>query len=38
VPVVLVNLGPTRGDPLASLRWEERAGAALPRLAAALGA
>ena len=37
VPVAIVNLGPTRGDPLATLRWDERAGATLPALAAALG-
>lgn len=37
VPVAIVNLGPTRGDPLAALRWDERAGVALPALAAALG-
>lgn len=36
IPVVIVNLGPTRGDPLAALRWDERAGAALPALVAAL--
>jgi NAD+-dependent protein deacetylase sirtuin 4 len=35
-PVAIVNLGPTRGDPLAALRWDERAGAALPELAALL--
>jgi len=33
VPVAIVNLGPTRGDPLAALRWDERACAALPALA-----
>jgi NAD+-dependent protein deacetylase sirtuin 4 len=38
VPVAIVNLGPTRGDPLAALRWDERAGAALPTLAALLAA
>jgi NAD+-dependent protein deacetylase sirtuin 4 len=37
-PVAIVNLGPTRGDPLAALRWNERAGTALPRLAASLAA
>jgi NAD-dependent SIR2 family protein deacetylase len=37
IPVAIVNLGPTRGDPLATLRWDERAGVALPALAAALG-
>ncbi len=36
IPVAIVNLGPTRGDGLAALRWDERAGAALPALAAAL--
>ena len=36
IPVAIVNLGPTRGDDLAALRWDERAGAALPALAAAL--
>jgi NAD-dependent deacetylase sirtuin 4 len=36
VPVAIVNLGPTRGDPLAALRWDERACAALPALAARL--
>jgi NAD-dependent SIR2 family protein deacetylase len=36
MPVAIVNLGPTRGDALAALRWDERAGAALPALAAAL--
>jgi NAD-dependent SIR2 family protein deacetylase len=38
VPIAIVNLGPTRGDPLAALRWDERAGAALPLLAAMLAA
>lgn len=37
VPVALVNLGPTRGDPHARVRVDARAGALLPRLAAALG-
>jgi NAD+-dependent protein deacetylase sirtuin 4 len=36
IPVAIVNLGPTRGDPLAAARWDERAGAALPALAAAI--
>ncbi|SHK76962.1 NAD-dependent protein deacetylase [Rhodothermus profundi] len=35
-PVVIVNLGPTRGDALATLRLEGRTGEVLPRLAAAL--
>ncbi len=35
-PIAIVNLGPTRGDPLAALRWDERACAALPPLAAML--
>lgn len=38
VPVAIVNLGPTRGDPLAALCVDARLGDALPRLAAALGA
>ncbi|GIV57935.1 MAG: NAD-dependent protein deacetylase [Rhodothermaceae bacterium] len=37
-PVALVNLGPTRGDTVATVRLEGRAGEVLPRLAAALGA
>ena len=37
-PVGIVNLGPTRGDPLAHLRIEERTGTLLPRLAEALQA
>lgn len=36
IPVAIVNLGPTRGDALAALRWDERASAALPALVAAL--
>jgi NAD-dependent SIR2 family protein deacetylase len=36
VPVVILNLGPTRGDPLATLRIDAPVGAALPALAAAL--
>ncbi len=32
VPIVIVNQGPTRGDPLASLRVEGRLGAVLPPL------
>jgi NAD-dependent SIR2 family protein deacetylase len=35
-PVAIVNLGETRGDPLASLRVEGRSGELLPRVAAAL--
>jgi NAD+-dependent protein deacetylase sirtuin 4 len=38
VPVVIVNLGPTRGDDLAALRVDARLGDVLPRFAAALGA
>ena len=38
VPVAIVNLGPTRGDGAATARVEARLGAALPALAAALGA
>lgn len=36
IPVVIVNHGPTRGDPHAALRIDARAGALLPELAAAL--
>jgi len=36
IPVAIVNHGPTRGDPYATLLLDERAGAALPALAAAL--
>ncbi len=36
VPVAIINLGPTRGDPLAAARAEVRLGEALPALAAAL--
>lgn len=35
IPVAIVNLGPTRGDPLATLRVEGKAGTVLPRLVAA---
>lgn len=35
--VALVNLGPSRGDPQASVRVEAQAGTALPELAALLG-
>jgi NAD+-dependent protein deacetylase sirtuin 4 len=38
VPVAIVNLGPTRADPLAQVRVEAAAGLALPRLAVRLGA
>jgi NAD+-dependent protein deacetylase sirtuin 4 len=38
IPVAIVNLGPTRGDSLAALCWDERACAALPPLAALLHA
>ena len=38
LPVVILNIGPTRGDHLADLRVEASAGAALTSLAAALGA
>lgn len=37
-PVVILNQGPTRGDPLAALKVEARLGALLPALAAALAA
>lgn len=35
VPVAIVNLGPTRGDPHAQLRIDERCGIVLPELARA---
>ncbi len=35
-PIVVVNLGPTRSDALATVRVDARAGEAAPRLAAAL--
>jgi NAD-dependent SIR2 family protein deacetylase len=35
IPVAIVNLGPTRGDPHAQLRIDERCGIALPELARA---
>lgn len=38
VPVAIVNLGPTRGDPLAQLRIDARLGDFLPALAARLKA
>jgi NAD-dependent SIR2 family protein deacetylase len=37
VPVAIVNLGPTRGDELARVRVEARAGDVLPRLLTRLG-
>ncbi|HKK07561.1 MAG TPA: Sir2 family NAD-dependent protein deacetylase, partial [Gemmatimonadota bacterium] len=36
IPVAIVNVGATRGDPLARLRVEGRTGEVLPRLAEAL--
>jgi len=36
VPIVIINLGPTRGDPLASTRIDAKAGDAVPALANAL--
>jgi NAD-dependent deacetylase sirtuin 4 len=36
VPVAVVNLGPTRGDPLVQVRVDDRVEAVLPALAAAL--
>jgi NAD-dependent deacetylase sirtuin 4 len=38
LPVAIVNLGPTRGDPHAQVRVDARCGQVLPALAAALGA
>ena len=35
IPVAIVNLGPTRGDPHAQLRIDERCGIVLPQLARA---
>lgn len=32
IPVVILNQGPTRGDSLAALKWEQRTGLALPQL------
>ncbi len=37
IPVAIVNLGPTRGDDLATLRMDARLGAVLPPFSAALG-
>lgn len=36
IPVAILNLGPTRGDPLAQLRLDARVDEVLPRVAAAL--
>lgn len=36
VPIVIINRGPTRGDPHAALRVDARAGEVLPELAGAL--
>jgi NAD+-dependent protein deacetylase sirtuin 4 len=33
LPIAVVNLGPTRGDPLATVRIAARAGELLPRVA-----
>ncbi|MEM9492097.1 MAG: NAD-dependent protein deacetylase, partial [Myxococcota bacterium] len=38
MPIAIVNIGPTRGDPLATIRVQGRSGDVLPRLAAQLGA
>jgi NAD-dependent SIR2 family protein deacetylase len=38
LPIAIVNIGPTRGDELASVRVEEKVGIALPRVIAALDA
>jgi NAD-dependent SIR2 family protein deacetylase len=38
LPIAFVNLGPARGDELAQVRVDARAGEVLPALAAALGA
>jgi NAD-dependent deacetylase sirtuin 4 len=38
MPIVIVNLGPTRGDPLATVHVDAPTGMALPWLAQALGA
>ena len=37
IPIAIVNVGETRGDPLAALKVEALAGNVLPRLVAALG-
>jgi NAD-dependent SIR2 family protein deacetylase len=36
IPIAIINLGPTRGDPHATVRHHARAGDALPALASAL--
>jgi NAD-dependent deacetylase sirtuin 4 len=38
LPIAIVNIGPTRGDELATVRIEEKVGTALPALIAALRA
>jgi NAD-dependent deacetylase sirtuin 4 len=38
LPIAIVNIGPTRGDELASIRIEEKVGTALPEVIAALDA
>ncbi len=37
-PLAIVNIGPTRADPIATLKIEQRLGAFLPQVAAALSA
>jgi NAD+-dependent protein deacetylase sirtuin 4 len=37
IPIIIVNLGPTRGDPLATLRLDADVIDVLPRLSVALG-
>ncbi len=37
IPVLILNQGPTRGDSLATLKWEQRSGQALPQLSTLLG-
>ncbi|MCK6550681.1 NAD-dependent protein deacetylase [Myxococcota bacterium] len=37
-PIAIVNLGPTRGDPLAAIKLEARTGSVLPKLVDALRA
>jgi len=37
-PIAIVNQGETRGDAMATVRFEGRLGDVLPRVAAALGA
>lgn len=38
LPILVLNQGPTRADPLAALRWEAPLGESLPALAGALAA